>query len=145
MDSPHLWFVLPDGRAVLWGHLLLLLCLQYLTPPPSRFCNCCVRTTLALLRSLHFPVTEPQTISPLRSGSCFTLELPRCFFTNPKEAWPHHDPLELPKCFPKSANAGVGEEASICVSLFWRLFSTEKKKKKPFFALFQPLEDVPTT
>lgn len=103
-------------------------------PPTSWFCNSCVYTTLALLRSLAFSGNKATNISVKCWALASCLSFPLLFYKpqiNLATLWPQVAAKELPEI---SHCAGLGEEPSICISLFWRIFSIEKKL---FFELFQ--------
>lgn len=128
------------------GYLLMLLCLRYLTPPPSGFRNCCVYTTLTLLRSLHFPVTEPQTISLLRAELLLHAWVaPGVSLQTSKKPGHAMTPCSCPSV---SRNQPLcrsgGGNVNLCLFVL-ESFQHWEKKKKPSLHYFKRLIDVPAT
>lgn len=112
----------------------MLLSLPDPTPPPSRFCNSCVYTTLALLRSLALSSNKATNIPAKSRALASCLSFPWCSFTNPKETWPHLTPGS---CQSVSRNQRLRGTRGGTIDLCLFVLEGFQHWKKLFFGWFQ--------
>lgn len=132
VDSPHRRFCLWKNSAVVSTCWCFYACdISFHIPPTSWFCNSCVYTTLALLRSLTFSGNKATNIPVKCWALASCLSFPLLFYK------PGHT-MTSGSCQRTSRNqplcrAGGGTVVNLC------LFVLEDIQhwKKPYFELFQ--------